>query len=425
MACSKSSKKMGDFFENAPDIVIGKILENLPINLAAQTSVLSKRWRCAWLSLKSLIFDRDFWKELRMNGSYDYQKFSLTISNILLHHRGSVHDFCLHILHDASRDRTNHSEWISFLSKNGVRKITIISYWYKKMDITSYIFWCRELVSLELKGFRLCPPPTDFSGFPNLKHLVLENIHFKQNIFSNLIENCRMLETLILVEWSGMDHIVIDAPSLQTLVLNGHFESLAFRNIRSLRSISMGLKILPDKLVTAATIDVVNLLASSCQLQYIKFDGHLCKLFAAGGIIRSSSVSFNHVHELCLINLSLSEFGVLRDLLSLIECCPNIKKLDISVISGENENENVGQQISDFNYNYKLDDLREVKIKGIIGSIVELKLVEYLLAISPVLENLFFKSDRISIESELKMSRALMGFPRASTKARLLFDLFL
>ncbi|XP_074275678.1 F-box/FBD/LRR-repeat protein At1g13570-like [Silene latifolia] len=419
MACSKSSKTTGDFFGNAPDIVIDKILESLPISMAVQTSVLSKRWRWAWLSLKSLIFGLDFWKELTSKDEYyDLQKFSQIISNILLHHRGSVHDFYVYIpaIQDINRDCANHSQWISFLSNNGVRKITMINNWLTKKDITSYIFWCRELVGLELKGFCFCPPPTDFNGFPNLKHLVLEDIHFKQNIFSSLIENCRMLETLKLVGWSGMDQIVIDAPTLQTLILNGHFESLAFRNIRSLRSISMGLKIMPNKLVTVATIDVVNLLATSCQLQFIQFDGHLCKLFAAGGNIRSSSVTFNNLNELCLSNLCLSEFGTLRDLLSLIECCPHIKKLDISVISGEN----VGQHIPDFNYNYKLDHLREVYIKGIIGSIAELKFVEYLLAISPILENLFFKSGEFRVDSELKMSRALMGFPRASTKARLL-----
>ncbi|XP_074274730.1 F-box/FBD/LRR-repeat protein At1g13570-like isoform X3 [Silene latifolia] len=401
---------MKDFFENAPDLVIDKILENLPIRMAAQTSVLSKQWRRAWLSLKVLSFDKNFWKEQKNS---DWQKCSRIISNILLYHDGLVHKFDLSIPFDTSRDRMSHSQWISFLSKNGVREI-LISKPFSRMDITSYIFRCGEIVRLRLIGCSLNHPPTDFSGFPNLKHLELIGVHFnKPNVFRRLIENCKVLQTLHFFSCFGMDHVVVDLPCLQSLILIGELESLAFRNIRSLKSISL----YSFESLTVETFDAVNLLANSCQLQSITFDGHLFKLFVAGGIKRSSSVTFNHLNELCLRSLSLGEFGVLRDLLSMIECCPYIMKLDISVTVREN----VGQDIVEFNYNYKLDHLREVIISGITGSSAELKLVEYLLAISTVLENLFLKSGELGIESKLTMSSVLMGFPRASPKARLSF----
>ncbi|XP_074274736.1 F-box/FBD/LRR-repeat protein At1g13570-like isoform X4 [Silene latifolia] len=399
---------MKDFFENAPDLVIDKILENLPIRMAAQTSVLSKQWRRAWLSLKILFFDSDFWKHS------DWQKCSRIISNILLYHDGLVHKFDLRIPFDTSKDCMSHSQWISFLSKNGVRDLFIGNNPSSRIDISSYIFQCKKIVRLMLIGCNLNSPPTDFSGFPNLRSLILLDVHFnKPNVFHSLIENCKVLETLHLFSWFGMDHVVVDLPRLQTLELFGDFESLAFRNIRCLKSISLH----SLKSLTVETFDAANLLANSCQLQSITFDGQLFKLFVAGGIKRSSSVTFKHLNELCLSNLRLSEFGVLRDLLSMIECCPYIMKLDISVTVGVN----VGQDIVEFNYNYKLDHLREVIIKGITGSSAELKLVEYLLAISTVLENLFLKSGELGIESKLKMSSALMGFPRASPKARLSF----
>ncbi|XP_074274735.1 F-box/FBD/LRR-repeat protein At1g13570-like isoform X3 [Silene latifolia] len=418
MACSKSSKKMRDFFENAPDLVIDKIVENLPIRIAAQTSVLSKKWRHAWLSLQRLIFDSDFQKQQEnKDGSCDWRKSSRIISRILLHHNGPIRIFDLYVPDDADEDHMNLRQWISFLSKNGVQMITVI-HWDSKTYIPSNIFWCSELVYLELAYCTLNPPPTCFHGFPKLKHLELLSVKFtKQNICCSLIENCRMLVTLKLGDVVGMDHVVIDAPSLQTLIFIGKFDSLAFRNVCSLKSISMCLRKMPEKLATVAAVDAVNLLASSCQLQYIHFDGYWCKFLAAGGIKISSSVTFNHLNEFRLSYLNLSDVGVFSYLLSMIECCPYIKKLNISVISGEN----VGEDVVDFNYNHKLDHLREVNIKGITGSSAELKLVEYLLAISIVLENLFFKPGELGIESERKMSRALMGFPRASPKARLLF----
>ncbi|KAH9607039.1 hypothetical protein KSS87_013814 [Heliosperma pusillum] len=432
MAGSVSSTKMEDLISNVPNIVVDKILENLPISKAAQTSVLSKQWRDTWLSLKSLIFESDFWNKHLLNEDRgpNWQKCCRIISSILLHHNGPVHEFCLFIPMNARGDLMNHSQWISFLSKNGVRKI-VISNWSDTMDITSYIFSCSELVHLELNDFKLNAPPTDFIGFPYLKHLKLLNCEFtKQNIFCSLIENCKMLTTLRLENWrgTGMSHIVIDAPRLQTLTLIGNFESLAFGNILSLKSIYLYLRKMPEKLVTVQTIDAVNLLASSCQLQALNFDVYLAlqtddlaagcayKFLTAGGIIRSPPNTFNHLDSLCIRNLNLSDLGVFRYLLAIIECCPYIKKLGISVLPGED----VGcQHILDYNYNYKLNKLLEVNIKGLTGSIAELKLVEYLLAISPVLENLFFTFGRLGIESELRLSKALMRFPRASTKASL------
>ncbi|XP_074274747.1 F-box/FBD/LRR-repeat protein At1g13570-like [Silene latifolia] len=413
MACSKSAKNTVDFFSNAPDIVIDKILESMTIRMAARTSVLSKQWRHAWLSLKSLIFNYDFWAELTdTDENVDWRKGSQIISDILFCHIGPVHDLELFMPYEACRDRMNNRQWICFLSKNGVRKVVIRNR-YVQMDISPHIFRCNELVHLEISAFYLNPPPTDFIGFPYLKHLVLAEVKFiKQSIFSSLIEKCRMLETLKLVNWSGMDHIVIDTPSLQTLILSGDFESLAFRNVRSLKSISLCLKTLPKK-PRVETVDAINLPASSCQLQSIEFDGHL--FLAAGGIIRPPPVTFILLHELCLSNLNLSDFGVSRYLLHMIECCPYIKNLDIAVLPGEN----VGQDMLDYNYSNKLDHLLEVNITGITGTSAELKLVEYLFAVSPVLKNLFFKSGYIGIESQLTMSQSLMRFPRASAKASL------
>ncbi|XP_074274726.1 F-box/FBD/LRR-repeat protein At1g13570-like [Silene latifolia] len=425
MACSKSFQRSEDFFSNVLDIVCDRILEHLPICIAAQTSVLSKQWRRAWLSLKKLNFDADFWGAVVRRS--DWQKCSCIISSVLFHHNGPVHDFHLYIPRNTNWDGRNLSQWICFLSKNGVQKIVITNHYAVVgfVDISSYIFRCSELVYLELiNGFYLNSPPTDFTGFPMLKHLLLENIMFRnQNNFITLIGSCKMLVTLKLVDWLGMDHVVIDAPSLQTLILEGDFQSLAFRNVRSLESISLHLNTIREKLQTAKVVNAVNLLASSCQLQSMEFNGLLCKFLAGVGIMNSTSVTFKHLHKLCLSNLNLNDFSVFRYLLSVIDCCPYIKTLDISLISASknqiNPGENVGQRGFDFNYNYKLHHLREVNIKSIMGSTAELKFVEYLFAISVVLENVFFKAGEPGVESELKISKALMALPRASPKARL------
>ncbi|KAK9676098.1 hypothetical protein RND81_11G053700 [Saponaria officinalis] len=391
MAYSKSARTE-DFFSNVPDIVIDKILECLPIHVAARTSVLSKQWRCSWLSLNSPVFDSEFWNQQRQKSKkVIWQKGSSIISSILLHHNGPVYNFHLHIAHNSCGECINHSQWLCYLSKNNVKKIVIRNS-YPDMTISSFIFWCNELVHLELDYFILSPPPTGFSGYRNLKHLELVNIFFsKENVFCSLLANCNV-------------------QSLKTLILNGDLEDLAFRNVCNLESVSMNLGA-PKEPMTAETKDVVNILANSCQIQFIDFGGYMWKFLAAGGIKNSPPVAFNYLNELCLSDLYLNEFGVFRYVLDMVDCCPNIKKLNILVVGG-----NLEQHELDYSFSIKLNHLLEVKIKGVTGSSAELKLIEYLLAISVVLEKLFVTSKSLDDKSEVKLFRELMGFPKSIYK---------
>ncbi|KAK9676095.1 hypothetical protein RND81_11G053400 [Saponaria officinalis] len=306
----------------------------------------------------------------------------------------------------------NHGQWLCYLSKNNIRKIVIRNS-YRCMKINSFIFWCNELEHLELDFFTLSPPPTGFSGYRNLKHLELVNIIFsEENVFCSLFANCTMLASLRLEDWRGMSHMVIDVPSLKTLILKGYLEGLAFRNVCNLESVSMSLD---SGLMTDDIKDVVNILANSCKIQFIDFGGDMSEFLVAGGI-KKPPVAFNYLNELCLSDLNFSEFGVSRYVLDMVDCCPNIKKLNIIVVEGGN----LEQHELDYNYSIKLNHLLEVKIEGITGSSAELKLIEYLLAISVVLEKLFFTFEYLHRKSEVKLYRELMGFPRASTKARLI-----
>lgn len=77
------------------------------------------------------------------------------------------------------------------------------------------------------------------------------------------------------------------------------------------------------------------------------------------------------------------------------------------------------QQKFDYDENSKLGHLLTAEITGITGSSAELKLIEFVLRISVVLEKLMFECDNLDPISELKMSRELMQLPRSSAKAKL------
>ncbi|XP_021852840.1 uncharacterized protein [Spinacia oleracea] len=134
-------------------------------------------------------------------------------------------------------------------------------------------------------------------------------------------------------------------------------------------------------------LDSLKDLATSCELQHLQFRGLLCQSLAAGGVARSFPLAFNHLNKLCLTQLELGRADVYCFVFGMIQSCPQVKDLEISV----KPNTDVFQHKIDFNDNYKLSHLSRVKFTGITGSSAELKLIEYVLAISEALENFLYK----------------------------------
>ena len=103
--------------------------------------------------------------------SGDGQECSNIISGILYNHDGPVHEFTLQIppvFEGGTNEKClNLKQWLSFLSKNDVRRIKILNF-IERMPISSNIFWCSELIHRELYRGTLNPPPYGFNGFPKL-----------------------------------------------------------------------------------------------------------------------------------------------------------------------------------------------------------------------------------------------------------------
>ncbi|XP_074310431.1 F-box/FBD/LRR-repeat protein At1g13570-like [Silene latifolia] len=190
-------------------------------------------------------------------------------------------------------------------------------------------------------------------------------------------------------------------------------------------------------------VATINSLASSYNLQSLEIGGNLPKFLAVGGINRSLPVAFNRVHRLCLANLELTDSDVFRFTHGMLQSCPVIKDLEISVQVSESEldlenhpnlltalvkiirpsdaveHSNVHQ--CNHHYDYELRKLQKVKITGITGSSAELKFIEYVLANSTVLEIMLFKCEKLDAVSELKVLKQLIRFPKASTKAQFVY----
>ncbi|XP_021717896.1 F-box/FBD/LRR-repeat protein At1g13570-like [Chenopodium quinoa] len=367
-----------DLISNLPNNVIDKIIEILPLSDAAKMGVLSRNWRNYWLNLGSLVFDADFSKSQRDdNGKLDWSKYHSIISNILFRHHGHIHTFRLYIPKDKTvcEETLNFSPWLSFLSRNGVKKLVLLNQLVTILPLPSYIF-SFKLEEMTLGYFTLNPPLADFKRFERLWKLVLCEMKFNIDIGS-LIANCPNLARLKLMHCTGINHLAIDAPKLKNLTLKGKLGSLDFKNVPTLVILELAMEGEWDNRLCTQLADAFKNIATSCKLTFLQIGLSLSKFLAAGGIMRSLP-------------------------LALTQVTPS-KNLDV-------------RHKYSYDNKFKLDHLLEVEFEGITGSRAEVKLIEYVLSVSNVLENLFILLGKLDYNSAFALGKELNGLERASPK---------
>ncbi|KAI7753386.1 LOW QUALITY PROTEIN: hypothetical protein M8C21_020038 [Ambrosia artemisiifolia] len=176
-----------DILTNFPQDLINPILERLPVKEAVRTSVLSKKWRYRWTTMKTLDLYNQFSQQFLEIGGYQHNGFIRVISQIMTYHHGPILKFHLHIPKEINLD--------SF------------------QEVDQWIFILRILVS----RVESVDPPFEFQGFPNLQHINLLYVNFGGGTVINLPQ----LKILSLVSCRSVNKFNIKAEKLQALWVTG------------------------------------------------------------------------------------------------------------------------------------------------------------------------------------------------------------
>ncbi|KAK4715877.1 hypothetical protein R3W88_014215 [Solanum pinnatisectum] len=128
-------------------------------------SVLSTVWRHVWPSIPTLEFSAQFCQSKPLNTLIDI------INTILSQHYGPIKTFFLNISSLPSLRHSVISEWMLFLSKNGVKDLTLHNTKNVPYKLSSFMY-AIELERLCLSKC-VCRLPGNFRGFHKLKFLKL------------------------------------------------------------------------------------------------------------------------------------------------------------------------------------------------------------------------------------------------------------
>ncbi|KAH0669060.1 hypothetical protein KY289_023553 [Solanum tuberosum] len=370
MAMLKRLKVEGDRVDRLSDLPINvkhQIQQNLLIDEAARMSVLSTVWRHVWPSIPELVFSAQFCQSMPLNTLIDI------INTILSQHYGPIKTLFLDISSLPSLRHSVISEWMLFLSKNGVKDLTLHNTKNVPYRLPSFMY-AIELERLYLSKC-VCRLPGNFRGFHKLKFLKLNLVLVRHH------------ETSIL--WM---------PNLL---------KLHFRSCQGLYH----LKIYAPKLCCCP------------QVRNIYMDSSYLKSFASGTEVERLPTRLDNV-KFVRSYIDFDDEDQVSSILRILTSTPNVKDLILDVWSSEFK----GGMEEDANHfegpaygTQEFNKLQKLKIAAFRGLKPELLFVRFILRSAPLLLKTILLVDESVDESQyLKISEELRGFPRASPKLKII-----
>ncbi|XP_058115014.1 F-box/FBD/LRR-repeat protein At1g13570-like [Magnolia sinica] len=403
-----------DMITYLPPNVIDIILMCLPLRDAVRTSILSCDWRYKWVKIPRLSFDQRSFppgcNELKIVNAVD---------QVLLVHRGPIQEFkCQNYLKNCPAiDR-----WILLLSDNGMKRFTLDllqSELAGRYKLPSCLFRCKSLIHLQI-SYCIFKPPSKLVGLHCLKTLHLRDVTI-DNSFEDLISKFPFLEELTLWDFDGPTCLKIQGPKLLYLNIRCRLKYLYFENV-PLVAIACVHMSLPYRYKKSKESNLIKVLGCLHGVKRLTLNGFLLQFLAAGDVAERLPTPYN-----CLKNMSLSiNFENLDDLLvafCLFRSSPNLHELEIYAYPAVNTTSIPHESFWEVQEGFDglFANLRIVTITNIIGSKNELRFVELVLAIAPVLEKMNIKNLATEAHTQLRICRDLLGFRRASPYARINF----
>ncbi|CAI9269020.1 unnamed protein product [Lactuca saligna] len=382
-----------DIISNLPEHLIDSILERVPLEEAARTSILSKNWRYRWTKMGALAFDEQFFKKYAKNGAFGRNGFIRIINKVLILHNGPISKFLLHIPNmnmflDCFEEV---DQWMLLLSRNRVKEL-ILTNSNQRYQLPSYVFSCLELTKLKMKNC-FFKPPLNFEGFLNLKDLNLRCIDFGASLCGTQI-NLPQLKKLSLHKCTNVYNFNIKATKLEKLTVIA----------------------CPDTILTT-------MLSNMTKIKCFFVDAQFLKIFTAENIPKWVPQPINSLTRLWFQKFQLGDLHQLNGALCLLRNSPNLKTLGMHL---EMKNgDNVGPASSILESPNCLDisnRLQTVKIECLQGSKPELLFVKLLLAHSSSLRKFTITPSRsLDVKKILDISKDVMRFSRASPKAEMIY----
>ncbi|WCJ43758.1 F-box/RNI-like/FBD-like domains-containing protein [Euphorbia peplus] len=397
-----------DRISDLPSDLIDVILGFLSFKDAVRTSSLSKNWNEKWHTLPNIIIDKELYERHR-------GKLEGMINYILAVHEGRIEKFSVSV---DVEDSYNPRSWLCTLQQKGIRELFLRnerdSYREKEpYEVPSILFSCQLLRKLSLGDCIMLKPPRSSTGFPSLISLEFDKLNVETDVFEKLISSCPLLEQLTLKK-SHFADLKINVPKLKYLCFDGEFKSLCL-NTPFLEIFSINVYRYYDDNPHSLRFEICGLpstikeLYAQCEFQ---------KLAACDSF--TEVVTYSHLRTLQLDYFCSEKLEQVRCLLSLIGSSDDLTTLGITLSYCRSRD--ASEAITKFweeqnNVPLMLIKLRKVRVGLYEGtrSDPEMKLIQYVMTNSPVLEEIIVECNESNFKED-EVKGVLQLLCKSSTK---------
>ncbi|KAH7834272.1 hypothetical protein Vadar_014449 [Vaccinium darrowii] len=391
-----------DIISHVPDNILEEILRCLPIQDAVRTSLLSRKWRYAWVKLPQLVFDNMFYKDLHR---LTQAKVLTIIYQVLLLHRGPIIKFTLSL--SGLESCSEIDQLILFVSDNAIEDFELRIWKGELYKLPSSLYSSLQLKHLNLHSCMLKPPP-GFGGFTNLRSLYLYEVVIADDVLSSLISSCLLLEELILDSLISIDSLEVVGPNLKSVNCEGHFRSICFTNTSRLEDVTLYLKGTRKKLLFSEGEISSSVVLLDCvpAIDFLGLDSSYVKGIAASGVLTRLPTTLNNLKNICLYDICFGEQDEVYVLICLIRSSPNLEEIFIHAFPSETSAIRIDLDFleecgcSDVS----LNKLRKVEMKNVSGAQPEQDFIKLLLAKSPMLETMLIGLKAQNVADGLRFS---------------------
>ncbi|XP_074326331.1 F-box/FBD/LRR-repeat protein At1g13570-like isoform X2 [Apium graveolens] len=380
-----------DLISNLPVDLITYILERMPIEDAARTSILSKTWNNLWLSRSNIVLGKLFFDQLvsKQDVQSHQSIISEAVNKILLAQKGPIVKFSLFIPLNIDL-RHCYRFWMSLLSRKGVEHLVLWNDRNNPVHTMPYdIFSFPELLHLRLLNCRLDPPP-NYRGFCNLTLVCLIKVTLTADMSFG-----PQLNHLYLVQCLGIHHL-----GLQFTHDNKNLNKVVLYRERFLEVMDA---VIDGKDIVSSIkecIDMHRFLSSTPDMDTLVLNSFCFRVMDPRRTIRMGAME--KMKNLVFYTVEFYDLHQILTALSLIRRSPNLQHLKISAASEAKREKpadlRVERYLESSNcWKFVLNQLHTVEIGMAVYSRAEFLFIKLLRACSPSLKNLRWHPHNVSL----------------------------
>ncbi|PRQ30768.1 putative F-box domain, FBD domain, leucine-rich repeat domain, L domain-containing protein [Rosa chinensis] len=421
---SKSKARVKDRISALPDEVLCKVLSCLDIRYAVRTTVLSPRWNNLWTSLPNLCFCNDYF--------IDDDAFMTFVDRVLFFRDSSdIKKFCLDFDEPKEENFCRIESWICTAIRRNVVELDLsVNLYpdYKTFELPRSLFTCKTLEVLSLKSNFIANPPK--SGcFPSLK--VLEVLVRYPDLDNSSLEQifayCPVLEDLriegSLGECCDVLDFKISAPELKRLTIGLDIDSFDdekynfYINAPKLEVFNLpaGDSSVFSFEINAKSLFKANINLSSCCIHFDSTNGlleaisNVKQLSLSTRNLEGGVPAFDNLNHLELI---LGGSTCWRYLIEFLKRSPNLEHLVIKHDCGFKHEDFTPLEFVPV---CMLSHLKTITIASFRGSQDNMRVAQYLLKYSEVLNKMIFTiSEGLPNAEEKALYKEFLMFERGS-----------